>query len=505
MYNRDRQRWVWVTTGLMVVFALMLACAYLMITHPDAAARLALTQLSLVIAGATLTLLGYRGGRSTGSQAPDAISDRGTGAASGDASARTGQQSLSEPSAQLAQDLKRLSDQAVAKTGDMPAPAQGSTTQLAGEARSLELLYDVAASINVSRDLDDLLARSIRVLKEVVGAHAGSVRLVEADGRLRMVASIGTDENVVELKQKYAASAHTIDTGEHGGLEDVTYFAHLGLISVPLPYRNRTHGVIDLYMDDQTFVDRHDVKALLTSVGRHLGMAIERHSLDHERERLSRMEERTRMAHELHDSLAQTLASLRFQVRVLDETLHQQDESAVWQEMERVENSLDEAHTELRELIARFRAPIDQDQLVPAIGKMVNRFETETGISTFLQNEWANSELPRELEVEVIRIVQEALANARKHSHAHALRVMLRSSAGGEYRVLIEDDGVGITDPKETGQAGDHIRLIVMRERAQRLGGEVKIDSEPNEGTRILLTFRYPLEQPVVSYRTAVF
>ncbi len=497
MHDRDRQRLVWLTTGLMVVFALMLVCAYLMIKSPDAVARLGWVQLGLVVAGAILTVLGYRGRSAAGLRVAEASPDGNTGAAGGDRGARTGRQSFPEPSAQLAQYLKRLSDQAV--SGDAP----GAATHLVRKARSLELLYDVAASINVSRDLDDLLARSIRVLKEVVGAHAGSVRLVESDGRMRMVASIGTDEDVVELKQKYAASDHTIDTGERGGLEDVTYFAHLGLISVPLPYRNRTHGVIDLYMDDETFVDRDHVKALLTSVGRHLGMAIERHSLDHERERLSRMEERTRMAHELHDSLAQTLASLRFQVRVLDETLHQQDESAVWQEMERVENSLDEAHTELRELIARFRAPIDQDELVPAIAKMVNRFENETGIATFLQNEWASSELPRELEVEVIRIVQEALANARKHSRAHALRVMLRSSPAGEYRVMIEDDGVGITGTQEPDQGGEHIGLIVMQERAHRLGGEIKIDSEPNEGTRVVLTFQYPIEPPTMSFRTA--
>jgi two-component system nitrate/nitrite sensor histidine kinase NarX len=477
-----------VTTGLIGVFALISACAYFMIKNPDATAQLGWLQLGFVAAGAILTVLGYWGRSSAGSPVPEKSPDPGTRASGSDPRAHTGGHLFSEPSAQLAQDLKRLSDQAVAVSGDASTQIHGETTHLAREARSLELLYDVAASINVSRDLDDLLARSIRVLKEVVGAHAGSVRLVESDGRMRMVASIGTDKDVVELKQKYAASAHTIDTGEHGGLEDVTYFEHLGLISMPLPYRNRTHGVIDLYMDDETFVARDDVRALLTSVGRHLGMAIERHSLDHERERLSRMEERTRMAHELHDSLAQTLASLRFQVRVLDETLHQQDESAVWQEMERVENSLDEAHTELRELIARFRAPIDQDELVPAIAKMINRFENETGITTFLQNEWANSELPRDLEVEVIRIVQEALANAR----------------GGEHRVLIEDDGIGIMSTEESDQAGEHIGLIVMQERAHRLGGEIKIDSEPNEGTRILLTFRYPFEQPDVSFRTAV-
>ncbi len=487
MQDRYGQRRAWAASGLAAVFALLLLTAFLMVANPDTAARLAWAQLVLVVAGAVLAVLAAWGQREAGADGAQAV-----GEAYGDSSA------------QLAQDLKRLSDQAAAKSADAGLVPRAAT-HLVRKARSLELLYDVAASINVSRDLDDLLTRSIRVLKEVVGAHAGSVRLVEGDGHMRMVASIGSDADVVELRQKYSASAQTIDTGERGGLEDVTYFPHLGLISVPLPYRNRTQGVVDLYIDDATFVDRDDVKALLTSVGRHLGMAIERHSLDHERERLSRMEERTRMAHELHDSLAQTLASLRFQVRVLDETLHQEDESAVWQEMERVENSLDEAHTELRELIARFRAPIDEDELVPAVAKMIKRFENETGITTFLQNEWAYSELPQDLEVEVIRIVQEALANARKHSQAHALRVLLRSNAVGEHRVLVEDDGIGIgIDGAPQGdQAGEHIGLIVMQERAQRLGGELKIESEPNEGTRVELTFHYPLAQPDITVKSA--
>ena len=75
------------------------------------------------------------------------------------------------------------------------------------------------------------------------------------------------------------------------------------------------------------------------------------------------------IAHELHDSLAQSLASLSYQVRVLDETLHQGDESTTWQQLERIENSLDESNTELRELIANFRAPVSQQGLIGAIQK----------------------------------------------------------------------------------------------------------------------------------------
>ncbi len=472
-----------------------------MTARPEHASFLWLLQIATLIAGAVLV---WRMGRADGTPALGAEGDGNASmhkVGSADRSAPVPAGPSSEPLTPLVQRLKATVNRFDTR---YRRHVEDGTERTARDTRSLKLLYDVAASINVSRDLDDLLARSIRVLKEVVGAHAASVRLVEGDDHLRMVATLGSDEELIELKQKYTKSVHTIDTGEHGGLEEVAFFKHLGLISVPLPYRDRTHGVIDLYLDEHEILENPDLKELLTSVGRHLGMAIERHGLDHERERLSRMEERTRMAHELHDSLAQTLASLRFQVRVLDETLHQQDEPAIWQEMERVENCLDEAHIELRELISRFRAPIDQVDLVSAVEKVITRFKQKTGIPTFLQNEWTSEELPREIQRQVIRIVQEALANARKHSGARAIRVMLRSSADNEHRVLIEDDGVGIMKDKEPGRAGEHIGLTVMRERAHYLGGELKVESEANEGTRVLLIFRYPPATGEMSTKTAI-
>jgi two-component system nitrate/nitrite sensor histidine kinase NarX len=231
---------------------------------------------------------------------------------------------------------------------------------------------------------------------------------------------------------------------------------------------------------------------LLASVGRYMGMAIERAGIDEEADRLSRMEERHRLANELHDSLAQTLASLRFQVRVLDETLHQGEESAVWQELERVENSLDEAYRELRELIAQFRAPPERQGVVPSLRAVVDRLRSEGQMLVFLQNEWRDAQLPPEIETQVVRIVQEALNNARKHARAHAVRVLLRNAGEGNYHVLIEDDGVGIAEPPEPRRPGEHIGLDIMQERARRIGGELRIESEPNEGTTVTLNFRYP-------------
>ncbi|MCP4506077.1 MAG: hypothetical protein GY826_06740, partial [Fuerstiella sp.] len=121
-------------------------------------------------------------------------------------------------------------------------------------------------------------------------------------------------------------------------------------------------------------------------------------SLAEERERevqtqQEKLEERTQLANELHDSLAQTLASLKFQIRVLDDTLRQDSESAVWQEMERIESSVDEANVELRELIAHFRAPLSRHGLIPGIRRLLSRLRQETGTETVLQNQADDAEL----------------------------------------------------------------------------------------------------------------
>lgn len=407
----------------------------------------------------------------------------------------------------LASDINSISDRLQSLSLDMEAQVRKQTDHIKHKTRSLEILYDVAASISSSRDLDDLLTRFLHTLKDVVHARAATVRLLTNDKRMRLVASIGLNDEVVAREQfmpshqclcGFAASEGVIRSDDNlhkcDALIGTPFFAdsEVEMMAVPLQYRGRTLGVYNLFVDrDQRFNSDYDSE-LLISIGRHLGMAIEKASVDEEANRLTIIEERTRIAHELHDSLAQTLASLRFQVRVLDETLHQGDESALWSELERIENSLDEAYIELRGLIEHFRAPIDRRGFMPAIEKVVERFRNESKIQIFLQKEWIGPNLPEDMEIQVLRIVQEALCNVRKHSQAHTVRVLLRGQNDGSFRVLIEDDGTGIAPRTTAGAPGEHVGLSIMEERARRLGGKIRFESEPGEGTRIQLTFRAP-------------
>jgi len=503
--NLTRSRLFVPLTGLAFVLIGLAAGGLVAVHYPEHTAVLSLLLLGLLIVGGVLfSLILYRLQRHL--MTPLAhLRDWAQQMRGGNLSARI-PVPVDGEFAGLAPDINSLGEWLEILSVDMDTAVMKQTERIAQKTRSLEVLYDVAATINVSRDLDDLLSRFLRTMKDVVNARAGCVRLLDTNGAMRLVASIGLDAQKIEA-ERFTSTARSlcqengVDAGrdpdsirECGPRSALPYFddPSVEMIAVPLQYRGNTLGVYNMFIDKPGLYDREDVKDLLTSIGRHLGMAIEKAHMDSEARQLTIMQERARLANELHDSLAQTLASLRFQVRVLDEALQQTGGFAGIPELEKVENSLDEAYSELRELIAHFRAPMDGRGLLPSIEALVTRFRNQTGIAIFLQHsEWKLDSLPPNTEMHVLRIVQESLANIRKHSHANNVRVMLRNSPDGRCQVLVEDDGIGMGDPILDGPPGEHIGLSIMRERAASVGGELRIESEPGEGTSIELTFNH--------------
>lgn len=416
---------------------------------------------------------------------------------------------------ELTHDLNDISDMLQSQSENTEQQLAEHLKHLKQKQNSLQILYDVAASVNTSRDLNDLLTRFLYTLKDVANARAATVRLLTSDNRMQLVASTGLDDDMVERELYVPAETCvcgkvvsgkkvlTVDSmlpcSQTIGREFFDKDSDISMIAVPLQYRNTTLGVYNLFVERDKVLESDDLNSLFLSIGRHLGVAIEKSRLDQESGRLILMEERTRMAHELHDSLAQTLVSLRFQVRVLDETLQQDDEKSSWETLELLENTLDEANTELRELISRFRAPMSKRGLLPSVEKAIERFRSECTIPVFLQKEWPDTPLPPNKELQVLRIIQESLANIRKHSEANAVRIMLKGDQHGNRTVLIEDDGVGITglpDETQTQHLGEHIGLKILKDRAKQLDGNLKIESEVGEGTRIELNFKVNTPKP---------
>jgi two-component system nitrate/nitrite sensor histidine kinase NarX len=99
--------------------------------------------------------------------------------------------------------------------------------------------------------------------------------------------------------------------------------------------------------------------------------------------------------------------------------------------------------------------------------------------------------LPSNIELNAYRIVQEALTNIKKHARAHIVRVLLTHNVNGNVRILVENDGKGFDQRKIDSSDGEHLGLSIMRERAKHIGGELKVETEPDEGTRVELKFQY--------------
>ncbi|MCP3668212.1 MAG: histidine kinase [Gammaproteobacteria bacterium] len=406
----------------------------------------------------------------------------------------------------VARDLDSLSGELIDLYEDMDNRVARQTRRLGQQTTALKVLYDVAASINRVEDMDALLLRFMVILKELVHGRAATVQLYSLDGNVRLVGSVGPEGEVLteaeQLPVTLCECGKALSSGEVICEHNATACSELHQrrmysveemeeVRVPLSFHGDELGLYRIFVKKPGLEGRDDIRELLAIIGTHIGIAIAKQRTDAEAHRLSIIEERTSLAHELHDSLAQTLASLRFQVRMLDETLEQSGASdGARRELERLRNGLDEAHTELRELLNNFRAPVDERGLELALDKLVERFRQETGVQTFFQSTCRQINLSASEEMQMLRIVQESLTNIRKHAHAHTVRVLLTCRSDGEYLLLVEDDGKGFdSGTTEQGSPGEHIGLSIMTERAYRLGAGLKIESEPGEGTRVELIY----------------
>ena len=402
----------------------------------------------------------------------------------------------------LAFHVNRLSEALERLANEMDDVVGSQTERLREKNASLELLYEVAASINRLDSIDEILRVSAESMMEMVGARGAAVCLRDAAGELSVAARIGGCPEGFEPDPDRAGAGPGASPSAHGdgiagdgspAMPDEAGAAAVplspnaaGVMAVPLDHKGGNLGVICLFIEPCGPAEPRERHRLLLSVGRHLGMSIAKARTDDESKMLSIVRERAVIAYELHDSLAQTLVSLRLQANMLADSLA--GAGRVPPELARIRATLEDANVELRELIAGFRAPAGGRNLRTALEEMAARFTTQSALAVHLQIEGELPELSAGPQLQVVRIVGEALANACAHGHGRLARVLVRGGAES-VRVLVEDDGEGFSAPPCADASGDHIGLSVMRERARWLGGTLAVESEPGEGTRVTLAF----------------
>jgi two-component system sensor histidine kinase UhpB len=192
-------------------------------------------------------------------------------------------------------------------------------------------------------------------------------------------------------------------------------------------------------------------------------------------------EERKRIARELHDGIAQSLAALRIRLRVARAV---PDDPARQELLDQISTEMGEAMEELRRLARGLRPPaLDMLGLGPAIESHARNIAASTGMAMDLQLQDIGHPLTADTELTLYRVVQEALSNVAKHSGAGSFRVCL-GAANNHVFASVEDDGRGFSVAEAMSHNGG-LGLFGMQERAAYVGGTVEIASEPGAGARV--------------------
>jgi two-component system sensor histidine kinase DegS len=201
-------------------------------------------------------------------------------------------------------------------------------------------------------------------------------------------------------------------------------------------------------------------------------------------------EERIRIARDMHDGPAQSMANLVLQAEIL-ERLITRDPNLVARELEDFKDGVRRVLDETRRLIFDLRPmTLDDLGLVPTLRKFVKEFGERANLHVYFRVVGEEVRLPGSLEPTLFRIIQEALNNARKHAAASSVEVVIHFQLGA-VTASVRDDGIGmdVAATEARLESGRHLGLISMRERAELEKGRLEIRSHPGEGTEIRAIF----------------
>jgi two-component system, NarL family, sensor kinase len=375
--------------------------------------------------------------------------------------------------------------------------------------RELSVLNAIAGALNRSADVESALTRSLELVGQLLGMDSGWVWLLDPESErmyaaatlnlppyLQQPVQMTGDEtctciwefkdgslrakniNVMVCSRLRRAVRNNV-ASETGGLR---YHA-----TIPLSFGDRLLGIMNLTGPDWRELTPAEL-ALLDTIAAQVGVAVERARLAEESARLARAEERTRLAREIHDTLAQGLTAIALHVESALRHV-EQNPDLVRERLERALDATRENLEEARRSVLNLRAtPLAGRSLADALGALGRTLTAETGIRSHLKvvGPGAEHPLPLRIEGELYRVAQEALTNVRRHAHAKSVLMTLRVTPE-RVSLTVRDDGTGFDAPRARS-AGECHGILGMRERAKLLGGRFRLRSIPGRGTLVSIS-----------------
>jgi len=371
--------------------------------------------------------------------------------------------------------------------------------------RDLSALYEVTALTNEYLEPKALLERVLEKTLDMFSSDSGIIHLLDEDEQnLSIVVSYGLPQGLilemqhwqaeeclwghVRQKKRMVLTRH-LRPAKTGELVDLDS-DHPMYIGLPIQAHGKLLGTLTLKSAPPHRFSVEDI-ALLVAICDHIAVSVETARLRAQAEQAAVVEERQRLARELHDSVTQSLYSMILFADAGMQSVERTDLELVHHYLRRLQETSQQALREMRLLIYELRPQsLEEDGLMGSLQKRLEAVERRAGLSANL-NAGQLPPLSTRLESAMYRISQEALNNVTKHANASQVEVNVSFMDG--YVVLeVVDNGCGFELNSLRLQSG--FGLSIIRERAEALGGSAEIHSQPNLGTRLMV--RVPLDDP---------
>ena len=366
--------------------------------------------------------------------------------------------------------------------------------------QELNTISEVALIISQSGGLEDVLNEALEKVIGASGAEGGLIQLFEKENTriathknllpeiIECFSNISQNKTISPIRG--SIQVENIDEGTCQKLfpnaqcaEKECHAMQRGyarIASVLLKSHSRPLGTMILFSEKESSFSP-EIMQLLESIGNQLGVAIENAKYHQHIEEIAVLEERARISRELHDSLAQTLGWLSIKTELLEEDLKLGNVEESNTEMMAIRSVVRDACYDVRESIDGLRTRPTGDLRLTAAA-WIAEFRQRSGLKTNFNSNKEKISLSPRVETELLRILQEALTNTRKHAQAKTVSVDLQQK-GKFAQLIIQDDGYGFNYTVDRDKK--HFGLRIMRERAETLGGIFEIKSKLDEGTRI--------------------
>jgi signal transduction histidine kinase len=363
--------------------------------------------------------------------------------------------------------------------------------------RQTRTLQRVTASLTAGLDLQTNLGAALSAAQQLFGADRAAIFLDDPDSGVRTCAAAHglSDRYLTAVARRYRNQHGAVVTPEHQYIADAQSDPRMeplreeiraegvrSMLLVAMNYRGRETGVFVLYHDQERRFTPTEI-GLARTLADQAAIAFEHARLFAQAGQLAAIEERNRLARELHDSVTQSIFSISLIAQALPGLIEKQPERAS-ERVQRLGELSRGALAEMRSLIFQMRpAQLEQDGLPTAIRRYAAAFESRESVQVQIEVE-GEPHGADEQEEALFRIVQEALNNIAKHAHATTVEVLLRYEPD-RVQLCIHDDGVGFNVDAARSSGGQGFGMVSMRQRAEELGGVLRLESAPGEGTSV--------------------